>query len=329
MAWHAVRMAESTTSRVLQLLSVLQTRRSWSGPELAERIGVSQRTIRRDVDRLRELGYRIEAERGSVGGYRLEAGSSIPPLLFSSEEAVALALGMRAAATDGALQGAADVAVSVLAKLEQVLPSAVRLRVRAVQAAVSAPGPVHSAEPIDPETFAMLALACRDSEVVRFGYSAADGSRSPRRAEPIALVPLRRRWYLLAWDTDRDDWRTFRLDRVAAPLRTRLVVPRRAVPSVSAGAFVQERLRAPSAPRLAATVRIAAPLAEVEAYLGGYTTGLTADGGGTLWRISDERLEVLAGALTWLIWPFEIVEGEALQAFVGAFVGRLRPADAG
>lgn len=206
-------MTGTTTSRVLRLLSLLQARRSWTGPELAERVGVSQRTIRRDVDRLRELGYRIAAERGSVGGYRLEAGSDVPPLLLSGEEAVALVLGLRAVAAEGDVRGMPELTVSVLAKLEQVLPAAIRLRVRALQSAVPAPGPVRSGEVVDPETFAVLALACRDSEVVRFGYRGADGTRTDRRVECVALVPLGRRWYLLAWDTGRSDWRTFRLDR--------------------------------------------------------------------------------------------------------------------
>lgn len=236
---------------------------------------------------------------------------------------MALALGLRAAATDGAVRGIADLTVSALAKLEQVLPSAVRLRVRATQAAVSAPGPVRHDALVDPETIAVLALACRESEVVRFGYLGAHGVRSERRVEPVALVPLGRRWYLLAWDTDRVDWRSFRLDRLVEPVGTRLVVPRRAVPGASPAGFVQERLRPRPSPGFRATVRIAAAHAEVDAYLGAFTSGLEPDMAGTLWHIADDRIEILAGALMWLIWPFEIVEGEELRAFTRDFVERL------
>jgi predicted DNA-binding transcriptional regulator YafY len=316
-------MAEdTTTSRVLRLLSLLQTRRSWPGPELADRVGVSQRTIRRDIDRLRELGYRIEAERGSIGGYRLDAGSDLPPLLFTSDEAVVLALGLRAVAEDTSVGGIADDTVSVVAKLEQVLPPAVRDRVRATQAAVVAPGPVHDSPPIDSQAFAALALACRDSEIVRFVYTTPDAGTAGRRAEPIALVPVSRRWYLLAWDTARDDWRTFRLDRISEVARTHVLTKRRQVPAADAAAYVLERFASPPAAVFEATIRIHASLPEVDARMGSYTSGLTADGTATLWRIRDERLEILFGALTWLTWPFDIIEGDELQRFAADFATR-------
>jgi predicted DNA-binding transcriptional regulator YafY len=319
-------MSDTTTSRVLRLLTLLQTRRSWPGTELADRLDVDPRTIRRDIDRLRELGYRIDAERGAAGGYRLEAGSDLPPLLFTADEAVALALSLRAGATDSAIRGMPELTVSVLAKLEQVLPSAVRGRVRATQSAVVLPGPVHSGDLVDPETFAVLALACRDSELLRLAYLAPDGTRTVRKVEPSALVPVGRRWYLLSWDLERGDWRTFRLDRIAESTRTHVIVPRRKVPG-GAASFVVERLSARQTTPFQATVRIAAPLTEVEAYLGAYTSGLSADGAHhTSWRIRDERLEILAGALTWLVWPFEITEGGELREFVREFAGRLREA---
>lgn len=313
----------TTTSRVLRLLSLLQARRSWPGGELADRVGVSPRTIRRDIDRLRELGYRIAAERGSIGGYRLEAGSDLPPLLFTADEAVVLALGLRAGAADGAIRGMADLTVSVLAKLEQVLPPAVRSRVHATQAAVVAPGPVRATEVVDPEIFALLALACRDSELLRFDYTASDGTPTARRVEPAALVPDGRRWYLLAWDSGRGDWRTFRLDRIADPTRTHRIVPRREVPDADVAAFAIRSIAGRPAQPFAATIRIAAPLTEVEGYLGAFTSGLTGDGPAhTRWAIADERVEILAGALAWLIWPFEVVEGEPLRAFMQDFARR-------
>lgn len=314
----------TTTSRVLRLLSLLQTRRSWPGTELAERVGVSPRTIRRDIERLRELGYRIAAERGAIGGYRLEAGSELPPLLFTADEAVALALGLRAGAADAAVRDISDLTVSVLAKLEQVLPASARSQIHATQAAVAVPAPVRSRELVDPETFAALALACRDSEVVRFTYIAADARRTSRRVEPVALVPVSGRWYLLAWDSGPDDWRTFRLDRIDEPFHTHLIVPRHEAPGGDAAAFVVSRLASSAAPRFTATIRIAAPLTEVDALLGPYTSGLRADGAAhTLWTIRDDRLEILAGALTWLVWPSTITEGDELRGFVRDFASRL------
>lgn len=317
-------MADSTTSRVLRLLSLLQTRRTWSGADLAARIGASPRTVRRDIERLRELDYRIVADRGTTGGYRLEAGADLPPLLFSAEEAVALALGLRAGAANVTVRDMSDLTVSVLAKLEQVLPSAVRLRVRATQAAVASPSPIRAEQLVDPETIAVLALACRDSEIVRFTYQAADGRLAERRVEPVALVPRGRRWYLVAWDKERDDWRTFRLDRLTGLVRAGVVASRREIPGSDAAAFVEDRFAVASSPRLVATVRIEAPFDEVDRYLRDYTSGLEADGlTHTLWKISDDRLEVLAGALTWLVWPFEIVAGEELRRFTQAFAVRL------
>ncbi len=315
-------MEDSTTSRVLRLLSLLQTRRSWPGTELAERVGVSPRTIRRDIERLRELGYRIGGERGSVGGYRLEAGADLPPLLFTDEEAVVLAIAIRESAVGGGVRGREDLTMSLLAKLEQVLPNAVRSRVRAAQSAIALPGPLSDGPLIDAEVFAVLALACRDSEIVRFRYTSADGRESDRRAEPIALVPVGRRWYFLAWDTDREDWRTYRLDRVSRVERMNLTIPPRAVPGRGAAEFVLERLAVREVPLFEAVVRIAAPFAEVEAYLGAHTHGLEVDGESTLWTIRDERLEILFGALTWLVWPFEIVEGDELREFSRGFRSR-------
>jgi predicted DNA-binding transcriptional regulator YafY len=313
---------DTTTSRVLRLLGLLQSRRAWTGTELADRLDTSARTVRRDIDRLRELGYRIAAERGAIGGYRLEAGADLPPLLFSADEAVALALALRSSAIDGAVRDVADLGVSVLAKLEQVLPAAVRERVQATQAAIVAPGPVAAVDLVEPTAFAALALACRDSEVVRFSYADAAGLVSDRRVEPTALVPLARHWYLLAWDTARVDWRTFRVDRITDVARTHSVVPRRAVPGKDAAAYVVEGLGAARSPLVVATVRVDAPFNVVEARLGPFTRGLAATGESTLWRMADENVEVLHGALAWLIWPFEIVEGEELRRFVTAFAAR-------
>ena len=200
-----------TSSRLLKLLSLLQAHRDWTGPELAQRLGVTVRTVRRDVDKLRALGYPVEADLGVAGGYRLGAGASLPPLLLDDDEAVAVAVGLRTAA-GGTVAGIAETSVRALAKLEQVLPSRLRYRVRSVQSMtvpLAGSGPV-----VDPEVLVRLAGACRDHQRLRIEYRAADGTSSRRTCEPHRLVHTGRRWYLVAWDNDRDDWRTFRVDRL-------------------------------------------------------------------------------------------------------------------
>lgn len=202
-----------TTSRALALLNLLQTHRHWPGPELAERLGVTQRTLRRDVERLRELGYRVESTPGAAGGYRLEAGSAVPPLLLTDEEAVAMAIGLRVAASRRLVSGA-ETTITALAKLEQVLPAPLRRRVNALADTVQ-PAGISSGAPVSSEILGEIALACRDHERLRFTYTSADGVVTRRRVEPEALAPADRHWYLVCWDLERDDWRTFRVDRIA------------------------------------------------------------------------------------------------------------------
>ncbi|WP_084957037.1 helix-turn-helix transcriptional regulator [Thermoactinospora rubra] len=207
-------MAENSSARLLRLLALLQTYRPWSGAELADRLGVTPRTVRRDVDRLRELGYTVHAVAG-VAGYRLGAGSDLPPLLLDDEEAVAVAVGLRTAA-GGGVTGIEESSMRALAKLERVLPSRLRHRVQALQSMtvpMTADGPT-----VDPGTLTAIAAACRNHETLRFDYQAHDGDRTTRRAEPYRLVATGRRWYLVAYDLERADWRTFRLDRLT--LRT-------------------------------------------------------------------------------------------------------------
>ncbi|MGW1755699.1 helix-turn-helix transcriptional regulator [Streptomyces mirabilis] len=202
-----------TSARLLRLLSLLQAHREWSGADLADRLGVTPRTIRRDVDRLRELGYPVNASPGTGGGYQLGAGAELPPLLLDDEEAVAVAVGLRTAAGQG-IEGIGETSVRALAKLEQVLPSRLRRRVSALNA-FTVPmlrGPQPSA--VDPGVLTELAHACRDGERLRFEYRDHGGSPTRRTVEPHRLVCTERRWYLVAWDVDRDDWRTFRADRI-------------------------------------------------------------------------------------------------------------------
>jgi predicted DNA-binding transcriptional regulator YafY len=202
-----------TSSRLLRLLSLLQAQQDWSGAALAERLHVSDRTVRRDVERLRDLGYPVYATRGTDGGYRLGPGSAMPPLLLDDEEAVAVAVGLRTAA-GGAIAGIEETSIRALAKLEQVLPARLRHRVNALQAYTEPVPPDRPGPTVDPAVLTALAAACRDRERVRFDYRHHDGSASLRAVEPYRLVSWGRRWYLVAWDVDRRDWRTFRVDRV-------------------------------------------------------------------------------------------------------------------
>ncbi|MBW4720288.1 helix-turn-helix transcriptional regulator [Saccharothrix obliqua] len=200
-----------TSARLLKLLSLLQARRDWSGPELATRLGVTTRTVRRDVERLRELGYPVHAVQG-VAGYRLGAGAALPPLLLDDEEAVAVAVGLRTAA-GGSVAGVEEPSLRALAKLEQVLPSRVRHRVNTLHTATvragAPPGPQ-----VSPDVLVALADACRRRERLRFDYRSPRGAGTTRLVEPDRLVNFGRHWYLVAFDTDRDDWRTFRVDRL-------------------------------------------------------------------------------------------------------------------
>ena len=203
-----------TSARLLRLLSLLQSPREWTGPELAARLDVTTRTVRNDVGRLRDLGYPVHAARGPVGGYRLGAGSSLPPLLLDDEEAVAVAAGLRIAAT-GSIAGIEESSLRALAKLEQVLPSRLRRRVRAMQAYTVTVPPDRAGPTVSASVLSTITAACRDRERLRFGYQAHAGEASRRDVEPYRLVNWGRRWFLVGWDTGRQDWRTFRVDRIS------------------------------------------------------------------------------------------------------------------
>ena len=217
------------------MLSLLQSRPAWRAAELAERLEIDARTVRRDVERLRRLGYPVHSTPGVGGGYRLRAGTAMPPLLLDEEEAVAVAVGLRTSASVG-VSGIEETSLRALAKLEQVLPAHLRRRVGAVGAAmVLAPftGPT-----VDHEVLSAIATACRDHERLRFRYEAADGAASRRLVEPLRLVHNGRRWYLVAWDVGRADWRTFRADRIASrPAPDRRFSPREP-PAADIAAYV-------------------------------------------------------------------------------------------
>ncbi|GAA1769203.1 helix-turn-helix transcriptional regulator [Agromyces humatus] len=294
----------ATTSRTLELLSLLQSHRHWSARELVGRLGVSERTLRRDVERLRELGYGIESMRGSAGGYRLEAGTGLPPLLLSDDEGVAIAVGLRSQATAG-LRGAEHTTLSALAKIEQVLPPALRRRIDALasHATVGAGAAGTGGRPtpeVDAELLGLLALACRDSERLRFRYTDAAGEASTRSIEPYRLVPVARRWYLLAWDRDRDDWRTFRLDRMSEVFQTRVQFEPRPMSDDEARTRVERALRW-RARSVRARVVIAMPAAELTDYLGWYGRDVVPDGPAQcVWPLESDAVESLFLVLMWL-----------------------------
>ncbi|WAU83167.1 YafY family protein [Streptomyces sp. Qhu-G9] len=202
-----------TSARLLRLLSLLQAPRAWPGSELAERLGVSGRTVRNDIDRLRELGYPVDATRGAVGGYRLGAGAAMPPLLLDDDEAVVVTIALRTA-TEGAVPGTEETALRALTKLEQVLPSRLRRRVRALHAFTVTVPADRPAPSVSADVLTTLVSACRDREQLRFDYLDHAGTPTLRVVEPYRAVNWGQRWYLVAWDLAREDWRTFRIDRI-------------------------------------------------------------------------------------------------------------------
>jgi predicted DNA-binding transcriptional regulator YafY len=246
-----------TSARLLRLLALLQARLDWPGRDLAERLGVSERTVRRDVERLRELGYPVHARRGTDGGYRLGAGTAMPPLLLDNEEAVAVAVGLRTAA-GGTIAGIEETSVRALTKLEQVLPARLRYRVDALRA-YTEPVPADRPGPtVHPAVLTTLATACRARERLRFDYQAHDGSSTVRAVEPYRVVSWGRRWYLVAWDVDRQDWRTFRVDRITPRTPTGPRFPPRDPPEGGAAAYVARGVSA-AAWRYQARIIVHAP----------------------------------------------------------------------
>ncbi len=286
------------SARTLRLLSLLQTRRYWSGADLAGRLGVSVRTLRRDVDRLRELGYPVDASRGVDGGYTLAPGAALPPLVLDDDEAVALAVGLQAAAA-GPVAGMAETSVRVLAKLVQVMPVRLRRRVealRAVTVPVGAAPPPGGAGAVDPSVLTAVALACRDTERLTFGYTAEGRERAGRTVEPHRLVALGRRWYLVGWDLDRGDWRVFRLDRLDGPRGTGAVFGPRRFPARDAAEYVRERMGSAWTRHVVEAV-VAAPAERVRDRIGRWAT-VTGDGAGRCRvRIEGDDLDWAVAAL--------------------------------
>jgi predicted DNA-binding transcriptional regulator YafY len=316
-----------TPARLLSLLSLLGTPREWPGSELAERLGVSPRTIRRDIGRLRALGYPVEASRGAIGGYRLVAGTAMPPLLLDDEEAVAIAVGLRAGAGH-AIEGVEEASVRALAKLEQVLPSRLRNRVSSLQNA-TVPLTRGDGATVSPKTLTTMASAVTGSERLRFCYRSADGKETKRHVEPHRLVSTGRRWYLVAYDLGREDWRSFRVDRVSEPFATAARFSPRDLPTGDAAEFLAQSMASMGGAARAEPVRVevdfAAPaefvIPRLQSYLG--TPVATGPHSCTLRTESNDSVESLALRLSLVDCEFTVRGPGPLADYVSELGARL------
>ena len=284
----------ATTERVLRLLDLLHRRRTWTGAQLAEALGVTTRCVRRDVQRLRDLGYPVDATGGVGGGYRLGRGSDVPPLPLDPDEALAVAVGLRFAATGG-VHGLRGPALAALAKLEAVLPRSQRARLSAIEAASEAWAP--DGPTVDAGVLMALATACRDSLATTMDYRTRGGDQASRRLQPLRLVHSEQRWYLLAWDRDRSDWRTFRLDRVrSGSVALGAPLPPRRPPTDDVAAYVGDALT--KGYRHQARVRLHAPAEIIRPRIGRYAT-VTPAGDDHCWL--DAGADDLDGMARWLV----------------------------
>ena len=281
-----------TSARLLALLSLLQARRDWPGSLLAERLEISPRTVRRDVDRLRELGYPDVAIQGPDGGYRLEAGAEMPPLLLDDEQAVALAVALQTAAATGA--GIEEAAARALHTIRQVMPARLRHRIDAFQ--VTAVARRTPYPPVAPDVLVALGAAVHAREVLRFDYA---GAFPPRRVQPHHLVTWGGRWYLVAWDLDRDDWRVFRADRIAPRTPTGPRFTPREIPGGSVAAYVSARFQGAETWPCQGEVILDRPAAEVAPYIGD----------GIAEELGPHRCRVALGSWSW----------HGLAAIIGQF----------
>ncbi|MGW3207138.1 helix-turn-helix transcriptional regulator [Streptomyces sp. NPDC001135] len=312
-----------TSARLLRLLSLLQAHREWSGADLADRLGVTPRTVRRDVDRLRELGYPVNASPGTGGGYQLGAGAELPPLLLDDDEAVAVAVGLRTAAGQG-IEGIGETSVRALAKLEQVLPNRLRRRVSALNAftvPMMRSGP--PATPVDPALLIELAHLCRDAERLRFAYRSHDGAVGRRTVEPHRLVCSERRWYLVAWDVDRADWRTFRVDRITPrPPHGPRFTPREP-PAEDLAAHVSKGVSTRAYPTHSA-VRLLVPLHEAAERISPFGGTLEADGADAcILRSGAPNPDMMVVHVMMLGFPFEVIEPAELTEAIRRIRDRL------
>jgi predicted DNA-binding transcriptional regulator YafY len=311
-----------TSARLLQLLSLLQVRREWTGAALAERMGVTERTVRRDMDKLRSLGYPIHASPGVAGGYQLGAGAQLPPLLLDDDEALAVALGL-ITVTAGPIAGIGEASVRALAKLDQVLPSRLRTKFASLRSSVSTIASPASA--VDPQVLTAVSAAIAERRVLSFGYTAWDGAITRRLAEPYRLVTAGRRWYLVAWDQQRTDWRTFRVDRLQGVPSPRQRFPGRPLPATDMAAYVQQAItRSPY--RYQLVVRVHAPVATVAEAFGVTTAVLEPDGtkaGATILRTGWDDLDTPLAHLAAAGFDFDLLEPAALREQAADMAARL------
>ena len=314
----------NTSSRTLRLLSLLQTHRYWPGGELARRLEVSVRTLRRDIDRLRELGYPVEADRGVDGGYRLAAGAAMPPLLLDDDEAVALVVGLQAAA-QGSIAGVAEASVRALAKVVQVMPPRLRRRADALRSMTVPAVWGGDTAMVDPGLLTTIAQACRDTERVRFAYTGRGADESDRYVEPHRLVLLGRRWYLVAYDLSRHDWRSFRLDRMRQPAGTRERFPGRPPPGGDAAAFVRAGIDSLPAP-FTVEALIHAPCAAVRAQVGSWGSVEPAGTERCLLRMTSDSLDWPAMALGGIGADFDVLSPPELVAHLRDWAHRFNTA---
>lgn len=314
----------AVTTRALRLLSLLQSRTVWTGPELAEEMGVTARTVRRDVDRLREMGYPVLTSAGHGGGYQLGVGRALPPLLLGVPEATAVSVGLRMAARSG-VEGLDEDALRALALIERFLPPTVRSEISALSEAVDViAGP---APTMDSEVLLTAAAAVRDGVRLRLDHERADGHRAERRLEPYRILSVERRWYLFAWDLDREDWRTFRLDRVHAATASTLTFTRRETPDIER--TVRESI-ALGPYRGGITVRLLAPAAQVEPLVPLRSATITPDGeDACILRAGMEDPSWVAMHLARLGIEMEVIDPPELLEVIermGRWAQQVRPA---
>jgi predicted DNA-binding transcriptional regulator YafY len=316
-----------TSARLLRLLSLLQTPRDWTGTELAVRLEVSPRTVRNDIERLRDLGYPVHATRGSVGGYRLEAGASMPPLLLDDDEAIAVAIGLRTA-TNGAVTGIEETSLRALAKLEQVLPPRLRRRIETLQGVTLHVPRRRPAASVDSTALTDLARLARERFTVRFEYSDRKETTTRRHAEPYRIVNAGQRWYLVAWDLDRRDWRTFRVDRMKPGASAGVRFTPRELTDAEVQALVSRGVP-PEARRHRARIVVHVPAAELAERFGPWIgTIAPLDERSSLLTTGSDRLEDLAAYLAFLDADFEVTEPPELVERVRELAARFAAATA-
>ena len=311
----------STSTRFLRLLSLLQTHRYWSGDELAERLDVSLRSVRRDIDRLRDLGYPVQADRGVGGGYQLASGTALPPLVLDDEEAVALVASLQSTVHGGS-SALAEAALRALGKVVPVLPARLRKRAQALTASTIPLNSQSSAsDPVDPAVLVAFAQACRDHERIAFDYKDAKGAATSRRVEPVQLVNVGNRYYLVAFDLDRDDWRSFRVDRAQNPTPRALRFTPRQVPGGDASSFVRAGLRGSGQPDVSARVHASAE--QLEPLIGRWFQIEEIDDGNSLVSTENMNLNWAAFGLAMSQAKVSAVQPTELRELVDSWIANL------